>query len=413
MKKKKILLKQKKDEKSFEELGVSKNLVFSLKKHNILFPTKIQIKAIPFIMQGRDVMAQSETGSGKTLSFAIPIIENLSHNSQIKALIIAPTRELAKQITTEFIKFGKFKNLITTSVYGGVSLENQARKIKTSDIIVGTPGRLLDLINRGMMDLSYVKYLVLDEADRMLDMGFIEDIDKILRFIPKKKQTLMFSATINGKIIDLMEKYLCNPKKIMLENQIKKEILKQVYYNVPENKKLSLLIPILKERKNELTLIFCNTKRKTRFVADALRLNGISASCLNGDMTQPKRERTINDFASGRIKVLVATDVAARGLDIENIKTVINYDLHDELETYTHRIGRTGRQGRKGTAIILLCDKDYWKMDRIITKYRNKIEEAEARFERIKIPKKTFSRRTNRNFNRNFKKNSFRKTKKH
>ncbi len=386
---------------TFKELKISQELIISLNKNNILIPTEVQKKTIPLILKGKDIMAQSETGSGKTLSFAIPIIENLSHEKIVKALVITPTRELAKQIKEEFSKFGRHKFLCATAVYGGVSIENQAEKIKKADIIIGTPGRLLDLIHRRMLDLSKVKYLVLDEADRMLDMGFIEDINKILSFTPKKKQNLMFSATINGKVMDVMEKYLNNPKKIFLENIIKKGILNQIYFNVPENRKLSLLVPLLKKKEKELTLIFCNTKRKTRFVSEVLRLNGIKARCINGDMPQTKREKTIEDFASKKINVLVATDVAARGLDIKNIKTVINYDLHDELETYTHRIGRTARQGKKGTAIILLCDRDYHKMDKIMRKYQNKIEEKQSTFEKIKLPrKKPF-------FKRRFSKKSF------
>lgn len=383
---------------------VSNDLLEDLTKNNIIKPTKVQEKTIPLLFQKKDVIVQSETGSGKTLAFAVPTIQNIQKEGKVHVLAILPTRELAKQVAEEYKKFSKSKGLETAVVYGGVSINNQIYDVRTADIVVGTPGRLLDLLNRNTLDLRNVKYLIIDEADRLLEMGFIDDVNAIVRYLPRQRQSMMFSATINKLVLRLAYKYLNNPEKILLENTIEKNILKQYYYNVKEYDKISLLVHLLKEIKEGLSLVFCNTKRTSRFVAEMLKRNGVSAECLNGDMTQFMREKVMEDFTKDKINVLVATDVAARGLHIENIACVFNYDLHENVEMYIHRIGRTARNGNTGTAIILLSEKDYRLMDRIMNEYRDFIEKKEAvNFERIKMPERTRDfRNDNRRNNRSF-----------
>lgn len=363
--------------KSFKEFKISNQLVEELKKHGIVVPTKVQELSIPSILKGKDVLVQSETGSGKTLSFAIPVIETIKRLKEVQVLVITPTRELAKQVGLEFIKYTNKKDLRTAIVYGGVSIERQAHELKSADIVVGTPGRLLDLLNRRLLNLTYVKFLVLDEADRMLDMGFIEDMNEILKYTPVEKQVLMFSATINSQIMRLMEEYLKDPVKLLLENLIKRGVLEQFYYDVNSRNKISLLIHLLQKMKHNLVLVFCNTKRQTAFVSGILKRKNIKAECLNGDMSQHAREKVMKLFALGKVNILVATDVAARGIHVEDITHVVNFDLPEDPETYTHRIGRTARNGKRGTAIVLLSDRDFDRMAKIKSMHKN-IERAEA-----------------------------------
>ena len=378
----------------FRKFKISESLISSLKSRGIVTPTSVQNQTIPLILEGKDVLVQSETGSGKTIGFAIPTLNLINSNSkQIQVLVIVPTRELAKQVGGEFIKFRNTSQKIAI-VYGGVSIEKQRKEVMVSQIVIGTPGRLLDMLRRNMIDLSKCKFLIIDEADRLMDMGFIEDIDSIIRFLPEQRQTLMFSATISDKVINLMEKYTINPTKIMLENKLTNGVLEQFYYDVPENRKLSLLVHLLKTEKRGLTLVFCNTKRKTKFVADTLRINGFNAEYINGDLTQYKREQVMSKFKSGKIDVLVATDVAARGIHIAGISHVINYDIQPDIETYTHRIGRTARNGEHGIAITLLSSRDYNSMNKILDIYNNEIKKKKVKnLPRIKIPLKR-----NRNF---------------
>lgn len=394
----------------FRDLGISSVLVSSLERHGIVKPTTVQKKTIPLILKGRDVLIQSETGSGKTIGFAVPTIEMIKPAKTVQVLVIAPTRELAKQVGEEYIKFKK-KGLEIAIVYGGVSINRQEQRVKVADVVVGTPGRLLDLLRRRMLNLTYCQYLVIDEADRLLDMGFIEDIDAIIDFMPKKKQTMMFSATINDRVVHLMDRYMYNPVKILLENILQRGILKQYYYNVRENQKLSLLVHILNtEKRRGLTLVFCNTKRKTKFVASVLKKNGISAECLNGDMTQFMREKAMRDFAMEKIDVLVATDVAARGIHVEDITHVINYDLNDDREIYTHRIGRTARNGKKGTAIILLSERDYRNMYKVMDTYEEMMEKREVpQLEKIRMPPRKPMHRGRKPVHRGYSRHGFRR----
>lgn len=342
---------------TFESLHLSKPTAALLARHGITVPTEVQKEIIPLIAQGRDVIAQSETGSGKTLSFALPLLEKIQRRDGLSALILAPTRELALQITGEFIKFSQGTQLGITAVYGGVSISEQTRKLPQTNIIVGTPGRLLDLMERGNVHLDGIRYLVFDEADRMLDMGFLPDIERILRHVPKKRQTLMLSATLPKEIIQVSHKYLTSPARIEFPSEIKPEFLRQTYYQTDSDQKASLLVHLL-QRERDLALVFCNRKHITSKLARKLTQNGVVARCLNGDMSQNQRERVTADFRLKKFNVLVATDVAARGLHIDDVTHVYNYEIPRDVESYTHRVGRTARAGKLGEAISLVATDD-------------------------------------------------------
>jgi ATP-dependent RNA helicase DeaD len=357
-----------------ECLQLSTAMVGLLGRHNITTATPVQREIIPAIFEGQDVIVQSETGSGKTLSFAIPVIERISRRDGLKALVIVPTRELALQIAAEFVKFSPGSHVGVTPVYGGVSINEQIRKLKHTNIIVGTPGRLLDLLIRGALCLDMIQYLVIDEADRMLDMGFIKDIEKIIRHAPRQRQTLLFSATLSKEIVSLGRKFLRTPKHVQLASTVKPEFLNQSYYQTSSDQKLQTLLHLLK-RERSLALVFCNRKHKTDALARQLSHNGIRARCLNGSMTQQQRERVTADFRRNAFNVLVATDVAARGLHIDDITHVYNYDIPRDVESYTHRVGRTARAGKQGKAISLVDsgeDKRFFKQ--ILAAYRGSIE---------------------------------------
>lgn len=340
-----------------EALALSKPMISLLEKNGITTPTPIQLELIPAIMAGRDVLAQSETGSGKTLSFAIPIIEKMQRKDGLKALVLVPTRELCTQIATEFVKFSQGKSLGITSVYGGVSISNQVKKMKSTNIIIATPGRLLDLLERKAVSLGEIQYLVFDEADRMLDMGFIKDIERILKHVPAIRQTVLCSATVSREISHLSQKYLRNPKTVALASEVKPEFLRQTYYQTNSEQKMPLLIELLKHDR-DLALVFCNRKHITAKLAKKLSAQGVHARCLNGDMSQPQRERVTADFRLKKFSVLVATDVAARGLHIDNITHVYNYEIPKDVESYTHRVGRTARAGKRGEAISLVASEE-------------------------------------------------------
>ena len=354
-----------------KEIVSDKKVADLLYKDNIVITTEVQEKAIPFIMEGKDVVVQSETGSGKTLAFVLPIIENIEKDG-IEALIVAPTRELAKQITEVFKRYSQFN---AVSVYGGVSASHQIEELKNANIVVGTPGRLLDLMNRGELRLGKIKYLVLDEADRMLDMGFIEDIERIIKATNVERQTLLFSATIPREVIEISRKYMKNPTKIMIKAIITTAKQTHKFYVVPFNEKFSLLVHLLQTENANLSLIFCATKKMTDNLARELRKQRIKAKAIHGDLTQKQREHVLQDFRKKRIDVLVATDVAARGLDIDDITHIYNFDLPNEILMYTHRAGRTARMGNEGVVISLVSEKDYLLFGKIL-KTRN-IEEIE------------------------------------
>ncbi|MBI4548753.1 MAG: DEAD/DEAH box helicase [Ignavibacteriae bacterium] len=355
-----------------EVLQLSTPMVNLLARHGITTATQIQNEIIPAILARRDVLAQSETGSGKTLSFAIPIIEQLHHRDELRALVLVPTRELCVQVSGEFVKFSHGKHLGVTSVYGGVSIGDQVKKLKTTNIIIATPGRLIDLLDRKAVTLETIHYLVFDEADRMLDMGFIRDIERILRWMPQKRQTLLFSATVSREIAQLSQKYLHHPKHVQLASAVKPEFLRQTYYQTTPEQKLQLLIHLLKHER-DLALVFCNRKHVTAKLARKLSGQGVHAKCLHGDMSQSQRERVTADFRQKKFNVLVATDVAARGLHIEDISHVYNYEIPKDVDSYTHRVGRTARAGKKGEAISLVVGVEKKFFQQILFTYRGNI----------------------------------------
>jgi len=349
----------------FEKLGLTKETLEVLKGMGFKKPSEIQEKAIPLVLEGRDIIASSATGSGKTLAFAAPIIENLVQEDYLQALIMTPTRELAEQVSESIKKFANGK-LEVISIYGGVDISNQIRQIRGADVVVGTPGRILDHIGRNTINLNKIKILVLDEFDRMLDMGFSRDVGKIIRHCPKERQTMLFSATISADVDYLAKEYTQSPVEISVETYVDHSKLKQIYYDVQPNLKFSLLIHLLKNEDSELIMIFCGTRRNADFVVKNLNYIGIKAVAIHGGLDQKKRLKIMNDFNSRRVYILVCTDVAARGLDIKGVSHVYNYDLPASADDYVHRIGRTARAGKEGKAINLLSDRDYENFTNIL-----------------------------------------------
>ncbi|MFH1592707.1 MAG: DEAD/DEAH box helicase [Candidatus Woesearchaeota archaeon] len=353
----------------FEEFGLSHELLTSIKELGITTPTQIQGLSIKDIISGKDIIGESATGSGKTLAFGCGIVEQIMPKEGLQAMILTPTRELAEQVKGSLRQLSNKKGLNVTSVCGGAAINPQVKDLLRAEVVVATPGRLLDHLRRGSVNLSKIKLLVLDEADRMFDMGFIEDVEKIIHACPKKRQTLFFSATISMRVRDLAKMYMVDPKKVSAVNQVDPSKLKQVYYDLQRNMKLSLLAHLLQQEKSGLVMVFCNTRRNTDFVTKTLRANRINAISVHGGLSQNKRNRTIELFNGAKVGVLVCTDVAARGLHIDNVSHVYNYDLPKDAKDYVHRIGRTARAGEEGKAVSLLCDFDYPNFSRIQEEY--------------------------------------------
>jgi ATP-dependent RNA helicase DeaD len=344
----------------FESLGVSKTQQEALQSHGITIPTPVQVKAIPSLLEGKDVIAQAQTGTGKTISFILPILERVNTKKQeIQSLIITPTRELALQITNEFKKL-KPEHTNVLAVYGGQDVDRQMKSLKGGvHIVVGTPGRLLDHIRRGTINLGTVSMLVLDEADQMLHIGFIGEVEAIIHEISQQRQTMLFSATLSQDVIKLAHKYMINPLTIKIneENKTVKEI-KQMVYETTDRAKLATLSKLLQQHNPFLAVIFCRTKRRVTKLYEGLKAQGINCDELHGDLSQAKRERVLKRFRDVEIQYLIATDVASRGLDVEGVTHVFNYDIPEDVDSYVHRIGRTGRAGGKGVAITLVAPKD-------------------------------------------------------
>lgn len=369
----------------FRKLGITEPVLKVIENENFKEPSEIQIKAIPLVLGGRDVVAGSATGSGKTLVFGSDIIQNSERGGGIQSLILTPTRELTVQNTKALRKFSKYKPLNVISVYGGVSISPQIEGLKTADVVIGTPGRVLDHIGRRTIDLRKVKILVLDEADTMLDMGFIEDVEKIIRTCPRNRQTLLFSATITMDVAHLARDYMNDPVDVSAENYIDADKLEQVYYDVPDNLKFSLLVHLLREEEGGLVMVFCNTREYVDFVADNLERAGVKAMAIHGGLTQDKRNRVMEKFHSNEVYVLVCTDVAARGLDIRGVSHIYNYDIPKDSKQYIHRVGRTARAGKRGKAISILGERDYENFRRVLQDSELDIERAERpRVERIR-----------------------------
>jgi len=341
--------------------------------------TDIQIKVIPLIQQGKDVIGQSKTGSGKTAAFGFPLLEKVNHGYGLQALILVPTRELCEQVNDHLRKFAKYKKTNIFAIYGGVSINPQISNLRHADIVVGTPGRILDHLQRGTIDLRKVKILVLDEADKMFEMGFIDDVKKIISQVPSERQTMLFSATISTQVHDIVKHYMRNPEKIKVQSYVESGRLVQHYYDVNSRDKFSLLVHILRHEKPLLTIVFCATRNRVNILSINLQKKGIMAQALHGGLTQNRRKYTIEMFHNKKIDVLVASDVAARGLDIKNVSHIINYDIPKTSKEYIHRIGRTARAGTEGKVISLLSEQDH-------ENFRNVLEDRSLIIEKLQLP---------------------------
>jgi ATP-dependent RNA helicase DeaD len=369
--------------KLFSELGLSAEILKAIDKLGFEQTAPIQAAAIPVLMAGRDVVGQSQTGSGKTAAFAIPAIEKTDPNLRaVQVLVLCPTRELAVQVAEEFHKLALFKRNVTAlPIYGGQSYERQFWGLKQgAQIVIGTPGRVMDHMRRGTMRLESLKMVILDEVDVMLNMGFREDIETILKGAPTERQTVFFSATIPRQIRDLIEKFSRNPESVKIEQKaMTVPTVEQVYYEVDRSHKIDLLTRLIDIHDLKLGIIFCNTKRMVDDLVDHLEAQGYLADRLHGDMTQAMRDRVMNKFRKSGLEFLVATDIAARGIDVDDVQVVFNYDLPYDGEDYIHRIGRTGRAGRSGRAISFVSGRELFQL-------RNIERHANTRILRAKIP---------------------------
>ncbi|WP_143414507.1 DEAD/DEAH box helicase [Halobacillus massiliensis] len=361
---------------NFKELGVSPFFIEKLKEQNIAAPTDIQVEAIPALLEGKDIVAQAQTGTGKTLAFLLPLLQEVeSSEKYVQGLIITPTRELALQITTELEKLVSEETQVL-SVYGGQDVNRQIKKLEGHPhIIIATPGRLLDHLNRETVDLSKVKYVILDEADQMLETGFLPEVENILSYTPSSRQTGAFSATISPKVNKLAKKYLKKPLRIQIKSEaVTLSEIKQLLYKTTDRAKQEMLIEIMKEHRPFLAVIFCRTKRRASKLYGALKSAGFNVDELHGDLSQNKREKVMKSFREAQIQYLVATDVAARGLDVEGVTHVFNYDIPQDSESYIHRIGRTGRAGGKGLAITFAAPKDMQALELIEKRIGEKLQ---------------------------------------
>ncbi|MDP3989703.1 MAG: DEAD/DEAH box helicase [archaeon] len=361
---------------SFETLNVKQEIVKALKEEGIVVPTSIQEKTIPLAKSGKDLIGISRTGSGKTACFGIPLLEKVQKGQGVQGLVLAPTRELADQISKELKKWSKYTDIEITVAFGGVPIEPQERSIARSEIVVGTPGRILDLAQRGSLNLSKLTCFVLDEADKMVEMGFIEDIDRILSNTPRNRQIILFGATISDEIDDLKKNHMNDAVIAETELHVKKDLLKQVYYDIPTHQKFSLLVHLLKEEKEKgQVIIFCSKRSTVELLHKNLRLQSVKADMVHGKMRQTRRLQIIKQFNTGKSQILVASSIAARGLDIRDVTHVFNYDLSQDPQEYVHRVGRTARAGDSGTAITLLSPQDHGTFSAILNKYPIDVQE--------------------------------------
>lgn len=345
---------------TFKDLELIEPILKALQDKGYQRPTPIQEQSIPILLRGKDLLGCAQTGTGKTAAFAIPIIQQIQNNiasekgnRKVKALVVTPTRELAIQIADNFTDYTKFTKLRNTVIFGGVSQHKQTNALRKGvDILVATPGRLLDLIDQGFISLDHIEYFVLDEADHMLDMGFIHAIKKIIALLPSKRQSLFFSATMPPKIVTLTKKILVNPEKVTIKPaQATAERVEQAVYFVSKKEKIQLLVHIINEKKVDSCLVFSRTKHGANKIVRLLQRNNINAAAIHGNKSQVARQKALKEFKDGKTKVLVATDIAARGIDVAELELVVNYDLPNVPETYVHRIGRTGRASASGIAL--------------------------------------------------------------
>lgn len=366
---------------NFEDFSLSKETIKSISEIGFEEPTPIQVSTIPLIMDNRDIVGQAQTGTGKTAAFGIPIAERCQNGKKPFAIVLEPTRELAVQVAQEIHKIGKYRNIRVLPVYGGTSIGRQIKTLQHGvNVVVGTPGRVIDLIKRQHLSLSMIKLVILDEADEMLDMGFIEDMKTILKATPEERQTLLFSATIPQPIMNIARQYMRNPEKIRVNTRdVVIPKIRQTFYEVRGENKINALTTLLDTENPGLAIIFCHTKREVDDVFLKLSQLGYNAGAIHGDYTQAKRDEIMNKFKGRILDILIATDVAARGLDIKDVTHVINYSIPQHPDGYVHRIGRTGRAGKSGRAITLITPREY--------KYLRSIEKtARTRIDRKNLP---------------------------
>ena len=370
----------------FNELNLSREVLQAIEEMGFVSPSEVQEQTIPEILDGHDLLAQAQTGTGKTASFGIPMIEKIQDNNYetLQGLVLVPTRELARQVSEELKKLSKHKTFIRVlAIYGGADMGKQLRELKKgASIVVGTPGRVMDHMKRKTLDLSHLKFLVLDEADEMFDMGFRDDMKTIIEKTNDDRQTLFFSATFDNEIEEFSKLYQNNPKKVIIEKkELTAEKIKQYYLELNRNMKTEILNRLILIHKPKKSIIFCNTKRMVENLEEEIAQKGYKVDSLHGDMRQSSRDNVMKKFRKGTIDVLIATDVAARGLDVSDIDIVFNYDLPQQAEYYVHRIGRTARAGKKGLSFTFVTSRDYPKF-REIEKYAN------IKMERIDLPTK-------------------------
>jgi len=344
----------------FRKLGLSEHIVKVVHEMGYIEPTEIQAKTIPMVLAGRDIIGASATGSGKTLAFGAGIIQSSTKGAGIQALVLTPTRELAEQVTQALRGFSKHYGLVIQDIYGGVSINPQIDGLRRADVVVGTPGRILDHLERGTLNLSKIQILVLDEADRMADMGFLPDVERIIRKCPQGRQTMLFSATMSPDIEHISGKHMRDPAYVAVEQYVDASKLKHYLYDVPTNMKFSLLVHLLKtDKASGLVMVFCNTRTTVDTISTNLERLGIQATAIHGGFSQNQRTRAISTFTEKSAHILVCTDVAARGLDIPNVSHIYNYDMPKSSIDYIHRVGRTARAGKEGQAISIVCERDY------------------------------------------------------
>ncbi|MEK6845993.1 MAG: DEAD/DEAH box helicase [Nanoarchaeota archaeon] len=343
----------------FEEMNIHPNLLKAIKHLGYEEPTEIQARSIPLLQQGKDLVGQSSTGSGKTAAFGLPLLEKIVPGKGVQALVLTPTRELCVQDADTLLDLGKFMSIKVAKVFGGVGFSPQVDAILSSEIVVGTPGRVLDHLRQETLNLGKINFLILDEADKMFEMGFVEDVELIIGHTPLERQTVLFSATMSDAVVTLVQKHLRSPVDIRVEAYVDKSLLKQIYYDVDQREKFSLLVHLLKNKISGLAMVFCATRHEVDSLTRNLRHQGIKAMAIHGGLSQNKRLFALEKLRQEDIDVLVATDVAARGLDIRNVSSVYNYDVPKTAEEYIHRVGRTARAGDSGEAVTLLSQRDY------------------------------------------------------
>lgn len=375
----------------FEKLRVIPPILKAVAEMGFEKPTEVQELVIPLMLQGSDVVVQSQTGTGKTAAFAISILQTLDPHGGIQALIVVPTRELCLQVVDEFAQLGKHMRFGITPVYGGVSMENQVRLLRGggTHVVVATPGRLLDHMRQGTIDLTRVRVLVLDEADLMLDMGFIDDVRTIISGVPQERQTSLFSATLPLEIAQLAEEYLVSPETVRIrEEQLAVDRIEQEFLSLDPREKVSALATLFKARSTPSAIVFCRTKMGADSLERSLRSLGFNCRALHGNLSQAQRERVMNEYHAKRFNILVATDIAARGLDIQDVELVVNYNLPEDPKVYVHRIGRTARAGKKGQAVSFCTNLEETRFIEQVAIFSNSaINQLKLEIDRSLVPK--------------------------